>query len=144
MILSQLTTLGKKSRLQSVHDESCIFRLKRYTLYATMRNYEGRNRTVPRRVSSPLGLVRIGGLFFGALMDAKTHLIVSQTTADATPASTEVKNSLIGFTSFPWLGGVCLYGIDPRPGSRIEGQGADYPVVSYFLRSCSSLALSSL
>ena len=76
-------------------------------------------------------------------MDAKTHLIVSQTTADATPASTEVKNSLIGFTSFPWLGGVCLYGIDPRPGSRIEGQG-DYPVVSYFLRSCSSLALSSL
>lgn len=77
-------------------------------------------------------------------MDAKTHLIVSQTTADATPASTEVKNSLIGFTSFPWLGGVCLYGIDPRPGSRIEGQGADYPVVSYFLRSCSSLALSSL
>ncbi len=63
MILSQLTTLGKKSRLQSVHDESCIFRLKRYTLYATMRNYEGRNRTVPRRVSSPLGLVRIGGLF---------------------------------------------------------------------------------
>ena len=28
-----------------------------------MRNYEGRNRTVPRRVSSPLGLVRIGGLF---------------------------------------------------------------------------------
>ena len=72
-------------------------------------------------------------------MDAKTHLIVSQTTADATPASTEVKNSLIGFTSFPWLGGVCLYGIDPRPGSRI-----DYPVVSYFLRSCSSLALSSL
>ena len=75
-------------------------------------------------------------------MDAKTHLIVSQTTADATPASTEVKNSLIGFTSFPWLGGVCLYGIDPRPGSRIEGR--DYPVVSYFLRSCSSLALSSL
>lgn len=41
-----------------------------------MRNYEGRNRTVPRRVSSPLGLVRISGLFC-ALMDAKTHLIVS-------------------------------------------------------------------
>ena len=72
-----------------------------------MRNYEGRNRTVPRRVSSPLGLVRISGLFC-ALMDAKTHLIVSQTTADATPASTEVKNSLIGFTS------------------RIEGQGATW------------------
>lgn len=135
MIPSQLTTLGKKSRLQSVHDESCIFRLKRYTLYATMRNYEGRNRTVPRRVSSPLGLVRIGGLFC-ALMDAKTHLIVSQTTADATPASTEVKNSLIGFSSFPWLGGVCLYGIDPRPGSRIEGQGATIP---WYPTSCAAV-----
>ena len=91
-------------------------------------------------------------------MDAKTHLIVSQTTADATPASTEVKNSLIGFTSFPWLGGVCLYGIDPRPGGggvvvvvlrpgagcASRGPARDYPVVSYFLRSCSSLALSSL
>ena len=59
MILSQLTTLGKKSRLQSVHDESCIFRLKRYTLYATMRNYEGRNRTVPRRVSSPVSYTHL-------------------------------------------------------------------------------------
>ena len=38
-------------------------RLNLLALYATMQDYEGRNRTVPRRVSSPLGLVRIGGLF---------------------------------------------------------------------------------
>lgn len=142
MILSQLTTLGKKSRLQSVHDESCIFRLKRYTLYATMRNYEGRNRTVPAGCQARLA-VRIGGLFLRPYgRENPPDRFPDDCGRDA--ASTEVKNSLIGFTSFPWLGGVCLYGIDPRPGSRIEGQGADYPVVSYFLRSCSSLALSSL
>ena len=90
-----------------------------------MRNYEGRNRTVPRRVSSPLGLVRISGLFC-ALMDAKTHLIVSQTTADATPARTAVKTALRGFTTSPGLGGVWLGGLDPRRGSRIEGQGATW------------------
>ena len=51
-------------------------------------------------------------------------------------ASMSEMKSAIGFTSFPWLGGVCLYGIDPRPGSRIEGQGATIP---WYPTSCAAV-----